>query len=78
MSNSTAVINVQLTEDAPAFGEGYMKILASTHKQGLIEGFEKEFTLEFTPGYLPRINANLPEGTAKTSIQGSMLSSLLK
>jgi hypothetical protein len=65
VSNSTLALNVQLTENAPAFGEGYVKILASTHKQGLIEGFEKEFTLEFTPGYLPRINVNLPEGTAK-------------
>jgi hypothetical protein len=65
VTNSSVALNVQLKENAPAFGGGYVKILAKTRTQGVIEGFEKVFTLEFTPGYLPRINVNLPEGTAK-------------
>jgi hypothetical protein len=65
VSNSTVILDMQLKDDAPAFGGGYVKILASANTQGLIGGFEKEFTLDFIAGYLPRINVNLPEGTTK-------------
>lgn len=65
VSNYTLALNIQLKEEAPAFGEGYVKILASAGNMALINGFEKEFTLDFTAGYLPRIDVNLPEGTTK-------------
>jgi hypothetical protein len=58
-------LNLQLRDDAPAFGDGYITINARVPVMGLIGGFEKEFTLDFSPEYLPRINVNLPEGTTK-------------
>ncbi|MBE3121029.1 MAG: hypothetical protein IMZ58_02340 [Thermoplasmata archaeon] len=65
LTQSSVFLNLQLRDDAPAFGEGYVKIRASVPIMGFIGGFEKEFTLDFVAGYLPRINANLPEGTTK-------------
>jgi hypothetical protein len=65
LTHSSVFLNLQLRDDAPAFGEGYVKIRASVPIMGFIGGFEKEFTLDFVAGYLPRINVNLPEGTTK-------------
>ena len=65
LTQSSVFLNLQLRDDAPAFGEGYVIIRASVPIMGLIGGFEKEFTLDFVAGYLPRINVNLPEGTTK-------------
>jgi hypothetical protein len=65
VSKSTVFLDVQLKDEAPAFGDGYVKISASANTMQLIGGFEKEFTLEFIAGYLPRINADLPGGTTK-------------
>ena len=62
LTQSSVFINLNLRDDAPAYGEGYVKISASVSKMGLIGGFEKEFTLDFVPEYLPRIDVNLPEG----------------
>ena len=66
LTQSSVFLNLQLRDDAPAYGEGYVKIRASVPIMGLIGGFEKEFTLDFVAGYLPRINVNLPEGTTKS------------
>jgi hypothetical protein len=65
LTQSSVFLNLQIRDDAPAYGEGFIKITASVPKMGLIGGFEKEFTLDFTPEYLPRINVNLTEGTTK-------------
>jgi len=65
LAQSSVFLNLQLRDDAPAYGEGYVKIHASVPAMGLIGGFEKEFTLDFIAGYLPRIDVNLPEGTTK-------------
>ena len=65
LTQSSVFLNLQIRDDAPAYGEGYVKISASVPKMGLIGGFEKEFTLDFVPAYLPRIDVNLPEGTTK-------------
>ncbi len=65
LTQSSVFLNLQLRDDAPAYGGGYVKIHASVPTMGLIGGFEKEFTLEFVAGYLPRIDVNLPEGTTK-------------
>ncbi|MBN1281321.1 MAG: hypothetical protein JXA00_06705 [Candidatus Thermoplasmatota archaeon] len=58
-------LNVHLGEEAPAFGEGSVTIRAHSGKLGIIGPFDKQFTLEFIAGYLPRISANLPRGTTK-------------
>lgn len=65
LTQSSSSLNLQLRDDAPAYGNGYVTIKASVIPMGIINGFEKEFTLDFTPEYLPRININLPEGTTK-------------
>lgn len=49
-----------LDENAPAFGDGYIKIKASCEDLGLIKGFEGIFVLTFSPSYLPIIKLNLP------------------
>ena len=66
LTQSSVFLNLQLRDDAPAFGEGYIKISASVGTLGLIGGFNKEFTLIFQPAYFPIINVNLPEGTTKS------------
>jgi hypothetical protein len=65
LTQSSVFLSLQLRDDAPAYGDGYVTIKASVPGMGLIGGFEKEFTLDFVPEYLPRINVNLPEGTTK-------------
>lgn len=65
LTQSSSSLNLQLRDDAPAYGDGYVTIKASVGTMGIIGGYEKEFTLAFTPEYLPRINVNLPEGTTK-------------
>ena len=66
LTQSSSTLNLQLRDDAPAYGDGYVTIKASVVPMGIIGGFEKEFTLNFAPEYLPRINVNLPEGTTKS------------
>lgn len=50
-----------LDENAPAYGDGYIKIKASCEDLGLIKGFESIFVLTFSPSYLPIIILNLPQ-----------------
>jgi len=61
----STVLTLRVDENAPAFGAGYVKIKASVYKIGAIDGYSQEFTLEFTPAYLPMINAQLPDGNTK-------------
>ena len=65
LKTSSVFLNLQLNEDAPAYGEGYVKIRASVGVMGLIGGFDKEFTLDFIAEYLPRISVSMPEGNTK-------------
>lgn len=51
-------LTIQLDRDAPAYSAGYVTLRASVEKIGLIQGYEKEFKLTFTPEYLPAIVAN--------------------
>jgi hypothetical protein len=62
----TTMLTIRIDENAPAFGAGYVMITASVPKIGLIDAYTQVFTLEFTPAYLPMINAQLPEGNSKT------------
>lgn len=66
------VLTIRLDENAPAYGAGYVRIKASVDTIGLIEGYEKQFDLEFTPEYLPLVNAQV---TGKTSINVGPLDS---
>ena len=65
IASTTTSIFINIDEDAPAYGEGYIKIKAKVSKQGLIEGTEKEYTLDFLPSFNPIIKLNLPETNTK-------------
>jgi hypothetical protein len=65
IASTTTSIFINIDEDAPAYGEGFIKILAKVSKQGLIEGTEKEYTLDFLPSFNPIIRLNLPETNTK-------------
>ncbi len=58
-------ISLQVADDAPAYGLGYIKLKATAKKAGLIEGFTQEFTLNFVPEYKPLIQPTLPETNTK-------------
>lgn len=48
-------LNLRVDLEAPAFGSGFVKVKITVPKVGMIEKFENEFTLEFSPAYLPLI-----------------------
>ncbi len=52
---------IALDDNAPAFGNGFIKIRASCPKLGKIQGFEKVFELSFSPDYKSIIKLTLPE-----------------
>lgn len=54
----TAVF-ITINENAPAYGEGFIKIHAYANNLGLIEGYSNNFTLPFTPAYKPIVDAKL-------------------
>jgi hypothetical protein len=62
----STTLTLRVDESAPAFGAGYVMIKASVSKIGAIDGYSQVFTLEFSPAYLPMINAQLPEGNSKS------------
>lgn len=55
---------LMITENAPAYGEGYVKINVRVRDMGLIKGVNKSFTLSFKPAYFPIIKINLPNANA--------------
>ena len=59
-------LTLRVDENAPAFGAGYVKITASVPRIGAIDGYSQVFNLDFTPSYLPMINAQSLEGNSKT------------
>jgi hypothetical protein len=54
-------ISMQVSDDAPAYAQGYIKLEATANKAGFIKGFTQEFTLTFLPDYKPLIKAEYPE-----------------
>lgn len=58
-------LSLQVSDDAPAFGLGYIKVRATAQKAGLIAGYSNEFTLSFIPDYKPLIKPSLPETNIK-------------
>jgi len=65
IASTETSIFINIDEDAPAYGEGFIKIHARVSKQGLIEGTENEYTLDFLPSFNPIIKLNLPETNTK-------------
>lgn len=59
-------LSMQVDDDAPAYGLGYIKIKATADTAyKVIEGFENDFTLSFIPDYKPLIKPSLPSTNAK-------------
>jgi len=54
-----------INENAPAYGNGFIKIKAQCPQLALLKGFEKEFELHFSPAYIPIIRTDLPETNTK-------------
>jgi hypothetical protein len=59
---TTIGLNIQLKDEAPAFGEGFVTIKAETRGIALIGASSKEFTLSFIPAYFPIIDTTLSNG----------------
>ena len=58
-------LSIQVANNAPAYGLGYIKVKAVAEQTGLIAGYENDFTLSFIPDYLALINPSLPETNTK-------------
>jgi hypothetical protein len=58
-------LSLQVADNAPAYGLGYVTIKATARKIGFIQGYEQEFTLSFIPDYKPLIKPSLPETNSK-------------
>lgn len=58
------VLTIQVDEDAPAYGAGFVRLKASIDKISMIEGYSKQFDLTFTPEYLPLVDANVDGQTS--------------
>ncbi len=65
MHSAKTIISFQVAENAPAYGLGFIKLKASVSKMQLVQGFEKEFVLNFVPSYKPLIDKALPETNSK-------------
>lgn len=61
----TTQLSLQVEDDAPAYGLGYVKIKATARQVGFIKAFEQEFTLTFIPDYKPLIQVTQPDSNAK-------------
>ncbi len=58
------VLTIQVDEDAPAYGAGYIRLKVSIGQISMIDGYSKEFDLTFTPEYLPLVDANVDGQTS--------------
>jgi hypothetical protein len=58
-------LSIQVANDAPAYGLGYIKIKATAATTGIIAGYEDDFTLSFIPDYIALISPSFPETNTK-------------
>jgi hypothetical protein len=65
ITSRTTQLSLQVEDNAPAYGLGYVKIKATARQVGFIKGFEQEFTLNFLPDYKPLIQTTLPNTNTK-------------
>jgi len=52
---------LNINENAPAYGQGYIKIRVKVGDLGLIKGDDQTFNLSFKPAYFPLIKTELPD-----------------
>ena len=65
ISTVKTLLSIQVANDAPAYGLGYIKVKATAAKTGIIAGYEDDFTLSFIPAYKALISPSLPETNSK-------------
>ncbi len=65
ISTVQTTVSIQVANDAPAYGLGYIKIKATAAQTSLIEGTENTVTLSFIPEYKALIQPSLPETNVK-------------
>ncbi|KYK28673.1 hypothetical protein AYK20_06860 [Thermoplasmatales archaeon SG8-52-1] len=59
-----ATLNLKLDIDAPAYASGFVEVKVTVPKVGLIQGYSNNYTLEFTPAYLPLIKPQVQGGNS--------------
>jgi hypothetical protein len=65
VSTVETTVTIQVANEAPAYGLGYVKIKAAAEQTGIIAGYANEFTLNFIPAYNALISVSLPEANSK-------------
>ena len=60
-----ATLELVLDIDAPAYASGFVDLKATVPKIGLIQGYNTNYTIEFTPAYLPLIKPRFMESNTK-------------
>jgi hypothetical protein len=65
ISTVQTTVSIQVENDAPAYGLGYINIRVAAAQTSLIEGTEHDVTLSFIPEYNALIQPSLPETIAK-------------
>lgn len=58
-------VSIQVANDAPAYGLGYITIKVTAEQTSLIEGTENTVTLSFIPEYKALIQSSLPKANVK-------------
>ncbi len=61
LSVAKTQVFLNINENAPAYGEGFIKFRVKVVDLGLIKGDDQTFTLSFKPAYFPLIKTELPE-----------------
>lgn len=65
VSTVQTTVSIQVENNAPAYGLGYIKIKTTAAQTSLIEGTENDVTLGFIPAYKALIQPALPETNVK-------------
>ncbi len=58
-------LTLAVSENAPAYGVGEVKLRATALKAGLIQSFQQDFALNFQPDYKPLISPAFPDSNTK-------------
>jgi len=65
ISTVYTTVSIQVANDAPAYGLGYINIRVTAAQVSIIEGTEYDVTLSFIPEYKALIQSSLPETNVK-------------
>jgi len=58
-------LTVKLGSDAPAYGEGEIRLRVTVDKVGLVEGANEEYGFAFSAGFLPLVQAQFSGGESR-------------